>query len=197
MPVLIAATGNAGKLAEIAAFLAPSGFDVRGLSELGDTTPVEETGATFEANVRLKAEEYSRRTPHLVLADDSGLTVDALGGAPGVHSARYGGVGLTDEERCHVLLVALADVPDEKRTARFRCVIAVARDGRTLTTVEGAVEGTILRESRGTSGFGYDPVFFHAPSGCSFAELTRAQKQNVSHRGRALGDILLFLTNSK
>ena len=196
MPVLVAATGNAGKLAEIAAFLAPSGLDVRGLSELADTTPVEETGATFEANARLKAEEYSRRTPHLVLADDSGLTVDALGGAPGVHSARYGGVGLTDEERCHVLLVALADVPDDRRTARFRCVIAVARDGRLLATVEGAVEGTILRESRGTNGFGYDPVFFHPPSGCSFAELTRAQKQNVSHRGRALGDILLFLTNS-
>jgi len=158
VPVLVAATGNAGKLAEIAAFLAPSGLDVRGLSELADTTPVEETGATFEANARLKAEEYSRRTPHLVLADDSGLT---------------------DEERCHVLLVALADVPDDRRTARFRCVIAVARDGRLLATVEGAVEGTILRESRGTNGFGYDPVFFHPPSGCSFAELTRAQKQNV------------------
>jgi XTP/dITP diphosphohydrolase len=184
--VLVAATGNAGKLAEIAAFLAPSGLDFRDLSALADTTPVEETGATFEANARLKAEEYSRRTPHLVLADDSGLEVDALGGAPGVHSARYGGPDLTDEERCHLLLVALADVPDDKRTARFRCVLAVARDGLTLEIVEGAVEGTILRVPRGNGGFGYDPVFFHPPSGCSFAELSREQKQKVSHRGHAL-----------
>ena len=186
MPVLVVATGNAGKLAECAAFLAPSGYEVLALSAIPDAAPVEETGSTFEQNARLKAEAYSSRTPHLVLADDSGLEVDALGGAPGVHSARYGGPELSDAERCAVLLAELSDVPEAERTARFRCVLAVARAGRTLATFDGAVEGVILRAPRGANGFGYDPVFFHPPSGCAFAELTRSQKQAVSHRGQAL-----------
>jgi len=199
MPVLVVATGNAGKLAECEAVLTPAGYDVRDLSAVRDATPVEETGDTFESNARLKAEGYSRRTPHLVVADDSGLEVDALGGAPGVHSARYGGPGLSDAERCARLLDALAMVPEAERTARFRCVLAVAREGRTLATFEGAVEGTILHQPRGSNGFGYDPVFFHAPSGRAFAELTRAEKGVVSHRGialRKLGDTPLFLANS-
>jgi XTP/dITP diphosphohydrolase len=194
---LVVATGNPGKIKECAAFLSPSGFTVLGLDALTDKTPVEETGSTFEANARLKAEGYSLRTPHLVLADDSGLEVDALGGAPGVLSARYGGPGLTDPERCTALLAALAETPDDRRTARFRCVLALAKAGTTLATHEGVVEGTILRAPRGGQGFGYDPIFFHAPSGCAFAELSVGEKERVSHRGNALrkiGDSPLFLT---
>jgi XTP/dITP diphosphohydrolase len=186
MRELVLATGNPGKVRECAAALEPAGFTVHGLSALSDRTPVEETGATFEDNARLKAEAYSRRTPHLVLADDSGLEVDALGGAPGVLSARYGGPELTDPERCTTLLAALRDTPDTKRTARFRCVLALAQAGRTLAIFDGVVEGTILRAPRGANGFGYDPVFFHPPSGCSLAELPLADKQAVSHRGQAL-----------
>jgi XTP/dITP diphosphohydrolase len=183
---IVLATGNPGKIKECAAVLAPAGFEVLGLSALSDDTPVEETGATFEANAKLKAEGYSLRTPHLVLADDSGLEVDALGGVPGVLSARYGGPGLTDPERCTAILDALAATPDDQRTARFRCVLALAKVGRTLATFDGVVEGTILRAPRGTNGFGYDPIFFHAPSGRAFAELTREEKELVSHRGEAL-----------
>ncbi len=186
MTVLVLATGNPGKIKECEAFLGPAGFTVLGLDALTDLTPIEETGATFAANARLKAEGYSLRTPHLVLADDSGLEVDALGGGPGVLSARYGGPDLTDPERCTAILAALAQTPDDKRTARFRCVLALAKAGKTLATFDGAVEGTILREPRGSNGFGYDPIFFHAPSGRAFAELTREEKERVSHRGNAL-----------
>jgi len=186
LKALVLATGNPGKIKECAAFLGPAGFTVLGLDALTDQTPVEETGRTFEANARLKAEGYSLRTPHLVLADDSGLEVDALAGGPGVLSARYGGPDLTDPERCTAILGALASTSDEERTARFRCVLALAKAGRTLATFDGVVEGTILREPKGANGFGYDPIFFHAPSGCAFAELTRAEKELVSHRGRAL-----------
>lgn len=186
MKTIVVATGNPGKLRECAAVLAPAGFTVLGLEELSDTTPVEETGSTFEANARLKAEGYSLRTPHLVLADDSGLEVDALGGAPGVLSARYGGPDLTDPERCTAVLDALKNTPDGSRAARFRCVLALAREGRTLGTFAGVVEGTILRAPRGANGFGYDPIFFHPPSGRAFGELTRAEKELVSHRGLAL-----------
>jgi len=186
LKILVLATGNPGKVRECAAVLAPAGFTVLSLDALPDATSVEETGVTFEANARLKAEGYSLRTPHLVLADDSGLEVDALGGGPGVLSARYGGPELTDPERCTAILAALAGTPDGKRQARFRCVLALAKGGLTLATFDGVVQGTILREPRGANGFGYDPIFFHAPSGCAFAELTREEKELVSHRGQAL-----------
>jgi len=196
---VVVATGNPGKVKECAAVLSPAGFTVLGLDALADTTPVEETGSTFEANARLKAEGYSLRTPHAVLADDSGLEVDALGGGPGVLSARYGGPDLTDPERCAAILDALAHTPDADRTARFRCVLALAQAGSTLATFDGVVEGTILRAPRGANGFGYDPIFFHPPSGRAFAELTREEKALVSHRGLALrklvdekGDTPLF-----
>jgi XTP/dITP diphosphohydrolase len=190
VPVIVVATGNPGKIRECAAVLGPAGFTVYGPDALSDASPVAETGATFEANAKLKAEAYSLRTPHPVLADDSGIEVDALGGAPGVHSARYGGPDLTDPERCAKLLEALAGTPDGRRTARFRCVLALARNGRTLGTFDGVVEGTILRAPRGRNGFGYDPIFFHAPSGRAFAELTRAEKELVSHRGQALRSLV-------
>jgi XTP/dITP diphosphohydrolase len=190
MPTLVVATGNPGKIAELAEALGSSQFTVQSLDALADQTPVEETGATFEANARLKAEAYSRRTPHLVLADDSGLEVDALDGGPGVLSARYGSPTLSDPARCKAILKALTDTPDAKRTARFHCVLAAAKVGRTLAIFDGVVEGTILRELRGSGGFGYDPIFFHAPSGKAFGELTREEKERVSHRGEAIRKLL-------
>ena len=194
MPTLVVATANPGKIAELSDALdGKTGFRVQGLESLNDKTPVEETGDTFEANARLKAEEYSRRTPHLVVADDSGLEVDALGGRPGVLSARYGGPDLDDPGRCETLLRELAKVADVDRAARFRCVLAVARGGTTLATYDGVVEGTILRAPRGANGFGYDPIFFHPPSGRAFAELTRGEKDKVSHRGTALRKLVAAL----
>jgi XTP/dITP diphosphohydrolase len=183
---LLVATGNAGKLAEFAEALAPLGIDVVGLEALDDRTEVPETGATFEENARLKAEAYSRRTDLPVLADDSGLEVDALGGRPGVMSARLGGPAMSDAAKCRAILKGLVDVPDAERGARFRCVLALARGGRVVATYEGAVEGRILREMRGAGGFGYDPIFFHPPSGKTFAEMSVEEKRGVSHRGEAL-----------
>ena len=183
---LLVATANEGKLREVEAALARAGVEVVGLSALSHATPVEETGATFLENAKLKAEVYSRRTDLPVLADDSGLEVDALEGRPGVLSARFGGPHLSDAARCKAVLKGLVDVPDADRTARFQCVLAVARGGRTLATFEGAVEGRILRELRGKNGFGYDPIFLHRESGRTFAEMTPEEKDAVSHRGRAL-----------
>jgi XTP/dITP diphosphohydrolase len=144
MPALLVATGNSGKIAELEAALAPLGFRVQSLDSLSEKTEIEESGDTFEANARLKAEGYSLRTNELVLADDSGLEVDALDGAPGIFSARYGSPTLSDPARCKAVLKGLVDTPDDKRSARFRCVLAVARAGKTLATFHGAVEGTIL-----------------------------------------------------
>jgi XTP/dITP diphosphohydrolase len=187
MKRLLIATNNPGKIREIAEALRPTGIEVVGMDQLEDRTEVEETGTTFEANARLKAEEYSRRTDLPVLADDSGIEVDALGGEPGVHSARYGGPELDDPGRCRLLLENLSEVSvPEQRTARFRCVLALAWRGKTVATFEGVVEGRILEEPRGENGFGYDPVFFHPPSGCTTAQLTTAEKQRISHRGKAI-----------
>ena len=191
MKRLLLATFNRGKIREIGAALRPAGIDAVGLDSLDDQTEVEETGSTFEANARLKAEGYSLRSDLPVLADDSGIEVDALGGEPGVFSARYGGPDLDDPGRCRHLLEQIAKVTDpERRTARFRCVLALARAGRTLATFEGVVEGRLLTEPRGENGFGYDPIFFHPPSGCTTAQLTTAQKQPISHRGKAIQALL-------
>jgi XTP/dITP diphosphohydrolase len=187
---LLVATLNPGKVREISAALAPTGIEVCGLDSIENPPEIEETGATFEANARLKAEGYSRLTDLFVLADDSGLEVDALGGAPGVLSARYGGPGLDDQDRNRKLLAALEGVEPERRTARFRCVLALARQGTTLATFEGVIEGLLLDEPRGYNGFGYDPLFFHPESGCTTAELTTAEKQRVSHRGQAIAAFL-------
>lgn len=197
---LVVASGNRGKVREIARALRKAGLEVAGLDALDDRTEVPETGDTFEANARLKAEGYSRRTPHPVLADDSGLAVDALAGAPGVHSARYGGPGLDDDGRNARLLEALAHVTDPAaRTARFVCVLALARGGRTLGTWHGTVEGRIVgpdEPPRGENGFGYDPLFFHPPSGCTTAELDPDAKQAISHRGRAIAAFLSDLPDA-
>ena len=187
---ILIASGNPGKVREFALALEPGGFEVFGMDALGETEQVEETGETFEANARLKAEGYSQHTDMLVLADDSGIEVDALNGAPGVQSARYGGPGLDDEGRCRLMLRELEGVPDERRTARFRCVLALARNGETLATFDGVIEGRINHGPKGENGFGYDPLFFHPPSGCTTAQLAPEEKQKVSHRGRAIAELL-------
>ena len=186
MTKLVVATGNPGKIAEIAAALSAVQIDVAGLESIEDGPPVEETGSTFEENARLKAEAYSLRTEHAVLADDSGIEVDALGRAPGVQSARYGGPGVDDPGRNRLILERLRDVPWERRTCRFRCVLAVARRGRTLATFQGVVEGRVALESSGANGFGYDPIFHHEGIGTTFGCISREEKQKLSHRGQAI-----------
>jgi XTP/dITP diphosphohydrolase len=192
---LLVATGNPGKLRELEAALGRHGVEVVGLDALADRSPVEEGGATFLDNARAKAEAYSRRTELPVLGDDSGLEVDALEGRPGVLSARFGGPDLSDAARCRAVLKGLVDVPEERRTARFRCVLALARGGRTLSTFEGSVEGRILRELRGKGGFGYDPIFLFPETGRTFAEMEPAEKEAVSHRGRALAALARALAS--
>jgi len=188
---LLVATLNPGKVRELAQALIPEGLEVYGLDSLEDSTPVEETGATFEENARLKAEGYSRRTSMPVLADDSGLEVDALDGAPGVQSARYGGPELDDAARNRLLVRELRGITDPRRRgARFRCVLALGHGGITQATFAGVVEGRILDAPRGENGFGYDPLFFHPPSGCTTAELSPAAKQRISHRGQAIAAFL-------
>lgn len=184
---LLVATHNKGKVAEYADML--GALDVRwiDLDEAGGAPEVAENGRTFHDNAILKARGYALETGRLTLADDSGLEVDALDGAPGVHTARYGGAGLTHAERYHKLLEALAGVPLQARTARFRCVIAVAgADGRILGTAEGVCEGLIALEPAGEGGFGYDPVFYLPAQGRTMAQLPPAVKHAISHRGAAL-----------
>ena len=184
MTRVVAATGNEGKLKEIRAALA--NIEVLGIDALVDQTPIEETGTTFEENAKLKANGYSLRTSELVLADDSGLEVDALEGAPGIFSARYGSPTLSDPARCRAILKALTDTPDADRGAQFVCVLAIAKGGKTLATFRGEVRGTILREMRGENGFGYDPIFYYPPLNRAFGEISRDEKEQVSHRGQAL-----------
>ena len=187
MKRVLVATGNPGKIRELAEALLPTGIEVVGMDHLDDRTEVEEAGTTFEENARLKAEQYSLRTDLPVLADDSGIEVDALNGDPGVRSARYGGSALDDPGRCRYLLEQIADVTEpQRRTARFRCVLALARAGQTRAVFEGVVEGHLLTGPLGENGFGYDPIFFHPPSGCTTAQLTTAEKQRISHRGQAI-----------
>jgi XTP/dITP diphosphohydrolase len=183
--ILVVATGNPGKARELLSLLAGLPLEIRTLADYPPFTLPEETGDTYEANARLKAEATARHTGALALGDDSGLEVDALGGGPGIRSARFGGPGLDDRGRVRHLLARLADVPDAGRTARFRCVIALAAPDGGVRTVSGECEGRILREPRGAGGFGYDPVFFYPPLARTFAELSDEEKAGVSHRGRA------------
>ncbi len=190
---LVLATRNPGKVRELAGRLEGTPWRVLGPEAIeGLPAPVED-GATFAANARKKAIHYSRLVDHPVLADDSGLEIDALGGWPGVRSARVGGPGATDEDRIRLVLARMEDVPWEERGARFRCVLAVARRGEVLATFEGEVEGRIALEPEGGGGFGYDPVFFYPPMNRTFAEMTAAEKDSVSHRGRALDRAVAWL----
>jgi XTP/dITP diphosphohydrolase len=185
------ATGNPGKLREFQLAGELLDIDVEPLPGLKEIAPPEETGATFEENARLKATYYSGFAPGLLFADDSGLEVDALGGAPGVYSARYAGEHATDVTNNELLLHKLAGVSD--RTARFVCVIALAGGGKVLRTFRGEVEGEILPAARGPGGFGYDPLFYYPPFGCSFGEVDGPKKFDVSHRGKALRQLLRYL----
>jgi XTP/dITP diphosphohydrolase len=147
---------------------------------------VEETGSSFAENAVLKAEAFHRASGMIAVADDSGLVVDALHGAPGIYSARYGGPGRSDDERNSLILAELRDVPDVLRSARFICAIAVASPGRETEVFEGRVEGAVTHETIGENGFGYDPIFFYRPFGRTFGEVDPDVKAAVSHRGNAL-----------
>lgn len=188
--ILVVATTNAGKLREFRRLLAGVAVEVRSLADYPGAPAVVEDGATFAANARRKAEAWARHTGEAVLADDSGLEVDALGGAPGVHSARYAGPQADDAANVAQLLAALADVPAAERGARFRCVLAVAKPDGALLLAEGTCEGRIAAAPDGAAGFGYDPVFFHPPSGRTFAALAPEAKNAVSHRARAFAALL-------
>jgi len=184
---LLVATHNAGKVRELSLLLADLPLRLRFLSELGRVPEAEETGATFAENATLKALHYSALGRMPTLSDDSGLAVDALGGAPGVYSARYAGPHATYAERIVKLLEELAATGDEERRARFVCVIALADPSTgALETFEGVCEGRIARAPRGTGGFGYDPVFVPDGYEQTFGELPDAVKQSISHRARAL-----------
>lgn len=194
MVTLYCGTGNQGKLREFRLAIEHLGegrLSVEPVPRLSSIPPCEETGATFEENAFLKAVYYSRLVPGLLFADDSGLEVRALGGAPGVSSARFAGSGATDEANNRLLLEKLSGVED--RTAQFVCVIALAEAGKAVATFRGVIEGHILHEPRGANGFGYDPLFYHPPFGCTFGEATGEQKLAVSHRGRALAAMVKYL----
>lgn len=182
---LLLASNNQGKLREFRELLAGCGWQVLAPADLALVLEVEETGDSYAANAALKAAAFAAASGRFALADDSGLEVDALGGVPGIHSARYGGAGLSDAGRVDRLLAALAPVPDGERTARFRAVLVLqAPDGRTWQT-EGVCEGEITWAPRGDDGFGYDPIFLLPNRRCTMAELHADEKNQLSHRARA------------
>lgn len=183
---LVVATRNSGKLREIRAILEGLAVEVASLADYPEIEPVEEDGATFEANAVKKALHVAASTGHLTLADDSGIEVDALDGAPGVNSARFAGPEATDADNNAKLLHLLEDVPDAERTARFRCVVAIATPEGKVEVAEGVCEGFVERQGRGDKGFGYDPLFFVPEYVFTFGELPEGIKNAVSHRGRAL-----------
>ncbi|HKR02146.1 MAG TPA: XTP/dITP diphosphatase [Pyrinomonadaceae bacterium] len=191
---LLIATGNRGKVAEYQSLLATLPLQLRDLSEFPGAGEVEETGATFSENAILKARVYALRTGLWTLADDSGLEVEALGGAPGIYSARYGGAGATDARRVEKLLEALSGFDNGERRARFVCVIAIADPRGEIANVStGRCEGLIAFSPRGSNGFGYDPVFIPDGFEQTFGELTRETKERISHRARALREASSFL----
>lgn len=184
-PQLLIASNNPGKAAEYRVLLADAGWEVVTPRDVGLRLEVEEPGADYAENARIKAIAFAKASGLVALADDSGIEVDALGGAPGPLSARFGGEDASDEQRVALLLERLAGVPPEKRSARFRCLIAVARPEGEVTLVEGRCEGRIAEAPRGEGGFGYDPVFLLPERGLTMAELPPQEKNAVSHRGRA------------
>jgi XTP/dITP diphosphohydrolase len=202
---ILIATSNAGKLRDFAGAAASLEIEIKPIPNFASLPAVVEDGLTFEANARKKAEAYSREIPgEIVLADDSGLEVDALKGAPGVHSARYAADAPhlmnnnTDDEANNArLLRELKDVPAARRSGRFVCVIAAARDAQTLAIFRGEVEGMILNHARGTNGFGYDPLFYFPQIQKAFAELTPEEKAQYSHRGAAFRQFLAWYQGMK
>jgi XTP/dITP diphosphohydrolase len=190
---LLVATRNAGKIRELAGLLTDIKVDWLSLDDIAVTHEVAETGSTFEENAILKSNEYAKKSQLLTLADDSGLEVDALSGRPGVHTARYGGLTLTPEQRYQLLLDELVHVPQGKRTARFRCVVALSRPSGLVGTSEGVCEGVIAMRPAGDGGFGYDPIFYIPERARTMAELPAYVKQQISHRGQAFARITPLL----
>ncbi len=182
---LLLATNNPGKVREYKSLLRGIPYEIVTPAEQGITTEIEEAGVSFEENARLKATTLSRESGLLSLADDSGLEVDALGGEPGVLSARYAGEGASDIDRINYLLARLKDVPEEKRTARFQCVVAIAAPDGAVELCSGECRGVIATEPRGNNGFGYDPIFYVPELGKTMAELPPEEKNRISHRARA------------
>ena len=194
---ILLASQNPGKLAEMRQLLDGLPFDVLRPADIGILEAPDETGTTFIENARLKARHYAQRSGRLAVADDSGISVDAMGGGPGLYSSRFGGEGATDDGRNQLLLEKLAGVPDEKRTARFICAVSVVRGDEVLFEVEENVEGRIAHAPAGPNGFGYDPIFFYPPFGKTFGEVPGAQKDTVSHRGKAFARLRRFLSEWK
>jgi len=198
MTHILVATSNPGKLRDFAGAALRYGIEILAIPNFASLLTVVEDGKTFEENARKKAEQYSLHVPgEIVIADDSGLEVDALGGAPGVHSARYAAdepqaaEANTDDELNNAKLIRhIAKIPLDKRTGRFVCWIAAARDGKTMAVFEGKAEGIILDQPRGSNGFGYDPLFYFPQIKKTFAELTAKEKANYSHRGAAFKKFL-------
>jgi XTP/dITP diphosphohydrolase len=191
---LLIATNNAGKIRELTSLLTNLPLRVRQLSEFPQIKEVEETGKTFAENALLKARLYGQQTNLWTLADDSGLEVDALNGAPGVLSARYAGQNASDEERNARLLTELSLMNDGQRTARFNCVIALYDPASEATEIfNGTCEGHIAKHPRGHNGFGYDPLFIPSGYAHTFGELSEAVKQQISHRSRALAAVRVYL----
>jgi XTP/dITP diphosphohydrolase len=199
------ATSNPGKLRDFAGAASSQDIEIESIPNFSSIPTVLEDGSTFEENARKKAEGYSRYVPgELVLADDSGLEVDALGGAPGVHSARYAAAqphlvdNNTDDQANNARLIReLRKIPPEKRTGRFVCVIAVARDQNTLAVFRGQAEGVLLDVPRGSNGFGYDPLFYFPSIQKTFAELTPEEKALYSHRGKAFREFLGWISSAR
>ena len=183
---LVLATANRAKARELRALLGDIPYRILDLTEFPSVALPPEGAASYAENALVKARAVAAATGMPALADDSGIEVDALGGRPGVLSARYGGEGLGDADRCRVMLGELRDVPPARRAARYRCVVALAAPGGREATAEGVVEGVLLTEPRGAGGFGYDPLFYYPPLGATFAELPPEAKDAVSHRGRAM-----------
>ncbi|MBV8045223.1 XTP/dITP diphosphatase [Pluralibacter sp.] len=196
MQKVVLATGNAGKVRELASLLSDFGLDVVAQTEL-NVESAEETGLTFIENAILKARHAAQITGLPAIADDSGLAVDALGGAPGIYSARYSGVDATDQQNLEKLLVALKDVPDAQRQAQFHCALVYLRHAEDPTPIVclGRWPGVITHAPSGSGGFGYDPIFYVPGEGKTAAELTREEKVAISHRGQALKQLLEALRN--
>lgn len=191
---ILAATTNRGKAAEIRAALAGLPIVLVTLDELGIRARALETGTSFLENARAKSLFYSGKTDLLTLAEDSGLEVESLGGAPGIYSARFSGPAATDEANIRKLLRLMTGFPRAKRRARFVCCVVLSRRGRVLKEVTGRVRGFIALEKKGALGFGYDPVFWYQPLRRHFGELAATDKNRISHRGRALNKLAAYLT---
>lgn len=183
---IIFATGNKDKMKEIRAILADLGMEILSMKEAGLTADITEDGVTFEENAEIKARAIAGLCRDIVLADDSGLEIDALGGEPGIYSARYLGENTSYRVKNKNLIDRLEGIPDEKRTARFVCAIAAIFPDGSSEVVRGVIEGRIGYEERGNNGFGYDPIFIAPEYGCTTAELSEEQKNRISHRGKAL-----------